>query len=60
MMSKQKDHFLRIIEANSRQKVAAFSTAFARAPSEEKETLLAALEFERWVAQTCGECLFRG
>jgi hypothetical protein len=57
MKSKLKDQMIRLIEADSREKAAAFSIAFARAPSEEKETFLAAMEFERWVADTCRECL---
>ena len=56
-MSKLKDQLIRLIEADSRKKVAAFSIAFARAPSEEKETFLAAMEFERWMADTCRDCL---
>ena len=56
-MSKLKNQIIRLIEADSREKVAAFSTAFARAPSEEKETFLAAMEIERWLADICSECL---
>ena len=52
-MSQLKDQMIRMIEADSRKKVAVFSTAFARAPSEEKETYLAAMEVERWIAETC-------
>ena len=29
---------------------------FARAASEEKEAILAALQFEQWLAQACLEC----
>ena len=57
MKSKLKDEMIRLIEADARAKVAAFSIAFARAPSEEKETFLAAMEFERWKADTCYLCL---
>ena len=57
MKSKLKDQMIRLIEADAREKVAAFSIAFARAPSEDKETFLAAMEFERWVADTCRESL---
>ena len=60
MKSKNKDNMIRLIEADARQKVADFSIAFARAPSEEKETYLAAMEFERWVADTCRESLQEG
>ena len=57
MESRLKDQMIRLIEADARQKAAAFSIQFARAPSEEKETLLAAMEFERWMADTCRLCL---
>ena len=57
MKSERKDQLIRLIEAEARQKAAAFSVQFARAPSEEKETYLAALEFERWLADTCAEAL---
>ena len=57
MKSKLKDQMIRLIEADAREKVAAFSVVFARAPSEDKETFLAAMEFERWVADTCRESL---
>jgi len=57
MKSERKDQLIRLIEAEARQKAAAFSVQFARAPSEEKETYLAALEFERWLADTCADCL---
>lgn len=56
-MSKLKDQIIRLIEADSREKVAAFATTFAQAPPEEKEIFLAAMEFERWMADTCRECL---
>ena len=57
MKSKIKDQMIRLIETEARQKAAAFSIQFARVPSEEKETLLAAMEFERWMADSCRLCL---
>ncbi len=57
MKSKVKDQMIRLIEADAREKAAAFSIAFARAPSEEKETFLAAMQFESWLADTCRICL---
>jgi len=59
-MRKLKDQIIQLIEADSREKVAAFSTAFARTRSEEKETLLAAMDFERWMAEICHDCLRDG
>ncbi len=57
MKSQRKDQMIRLIEAEAREKAAAFSIQFARAPSAEKETYLAAMEFERWLADTCRLCL---
>ena len=33
------------------------SRQFARAASEQREELLAALEIEKWLAQSCDDCL---
>lgn len=57
MKSKLKDQMIRLVEADAKEKVATFSIAFARASSEEKETFLAAMEIERWIADTCCESL---
>ena len=57
MKTQRKDQMIRLIEADARQKAAAFSIAFARAPSAEKEAYLAAMEFERWMTYTCRLCL---
>ena len=57
MKSRLKDQMIRLIEADAREKAATFSIAFARAPSEEKEAFLAAMQFESWLADTCRLCL---
>jgi uncharacterized membrane protein len=48
---------LRRAGIRARRAVEDLSIEFARAASEEKETLLAAIEFERWMADACDTCL---
>jgi len=44
-----------LIEADARAKLAKLAGEFARAPSEEKEAILAGIEIERWLADSCRE-----
>jgi hypothetical protein len=50
-----KERMVRLIEADARDRVAELSGEFARAASQEKEGILAELEFERWLADCCPE-----
>ena len=50
-----KERMVQRIEAGARDRVAELSGEFARAASEEKEDILAELEFERWLAEACRE-----
>ncbi len=56
-MSELKDQIIRLIQYKAEQDVAELAGEFARAASEEKEEILAALEFEKWMAETCAVCL---
>lgn len=56
-MDPAKNLTLRSIEAEARREVAHLAGEFARVPSTEKEKLLAALEFERWLADSCREVM---
>ncbi|MFC1653099.1 hypothetical protein ACFL3F_05200 [Planctomycetota bacterium] len=56
-MGELKDQMIRLIQYDSEKQVAKLAGEFARAPSEEKEGILAELEFERWMADTCAFCL---
>jgi len=56
-MSELKDQMIRLIKYKAEQDVAELAGEFARAASEEKEDILAALEFEKWLAETCAVCL---
>ena len=52
-----KDVILRRIEERSRREAARLAGEFVRAASEEKEAILAGLEFEKWLAEACEDAL---
>ena len=56
-MSELKDQMIRLVQYKAEQDAAELAGEFARAASEEKEEILAALEFEKWLAETCAVCL---
>ena len=56
-MSNQKDLLIEAIRQRSEQEATRLATEFARAASEEKETILAELELEQWAAESCEICL---
>ena len=56
-MNELKDQIIALIQYKAEQDAAELAGDFARAASEEKEELLAALEFEKWLAETCAVCL---
>ena len=56
-MTQLKDQMLRLICRNARATLARLASELAGAASEEKEQILAGVEFERWLADTCAECL---
>ena len=58
-MLTKKDMILDRIRRRAEREAAYLAGEFARAASEEKEQLLAALEIERWLAESCRECLER-
>jgi len=53
MRTIEKDILLEAIRQKSEREAARLSGQFARAASEEKEAILAELELEQWVAQSC-------
>ena len=55
-----KDRILHVIRCEAEREAAHLAGQFVRAPSEEKGALLDALEFEKWLAESCRECLGRG
>ena len=52
-----KDELLRVIAGRAWRRTAAAATQLARAPPDQKELVLAELEFQRWLAESCAECL---
>ena len=56
-MSGTKDEIVHLIEQNAARKVSDLSSEYVRAKSGEKEALAAAIDTERWLAESCGECL---
>ena len=58
-MEIDKETLLRAMRQNARAQVARLAGELVRSEPEEKESVLAALEFERWLAETCDVCLDR-
>ena len=56
-MENLKDLVLQIIKANAWQRVGRLAQQLVRAPSAQREVVLAEMEFERWLAETCEICL---
>ena len=56
-MRSKKDIMVEIIRQKSQRETAQLAGEFARAASEEKEEILAAMEIERWLAEICSEAL---
>ena len=56
-MTELKDQMLRLIQHDAARKASEFAGQFVRAAPEEKEAILAGIDFERWLAETCEECL---
>ena len=56
-MSKLKEQMLRLIQQKANRKVAVLSTRYVQANPLEKEAFHAAMEIERWLAESCGHCL---
>ncbi|MBN1489903.1 MAG: hypothetical protein JXA69_08300 [Phycisphaerae bacterium] len=48
-----KDVILKRVHRQARAEAEFLAGEFARAASEEKEAILAALEFEKWLAEAC-------
>ena len=55
-----KDQLLRVVEIKARRRTAQLAHRLIRAASAEREMVLAALEFERWLADSCRDCQIQG
>lgn len=58
-MTGLKDHMLEVIVHNSTAQIADLANEFVHAPVEEKEAIQAGIDFERWLATICQQCLAR-
>jgi len=56
-MGQLTDQIVRAIAEKAERQVAILSGEFARAASEDKGEILAQMEFERWLAENCWDCL---
>ncbi len=56
-MQSRKDRIVRLIRARAQREVERLAGEFARAAAAEKEALLAALQTERWLAESCTDAL---
>ena len=54
-MDNTKDFLLEVVRRRSEEEAACLAGEFARAASEDREAILAAMEFERWLAECCAE-----
>ena len=52
-MSKLRDQIVRLIEQDARARVAALARSYPHARPEEREEIVAGIEFEQWLADTC-------
>ena len=58
-MRSKKDTLIEGIRRKAEHEAGHLSGQFARAASEDKEAILAELELEQWVAESCEVCLDR-
>ncbi len=56
-MGSWKDQRIREIEARAEREAAYLAGEFARAASEEREEILAAMEGEKWLAESCRDAI---
>ena len=59
-MRNVKKRLLLGIEAKATRRLGRRAAELVHARSEDKELILAELEFQRWLADTCGDCLDGG
>jgi len=56
-MGELKDRIVRLIEQNAAKKVSDLSGEYVRAKPAEKEAIQAGIDIERWLSESCQECL---
>jgi len=55
-MNWHKDILLEAVRRKAESEARYLAGEFARAAAEDKEAILAALEFEKWLAESCWDC----
>ena len=56
-MTKLQDQILRIIQQNADRKVALLANEYVKASPDEKEAIQAGIRIERWLSESCQQCL---
>ena len=56
-MGELKDRIVRLIEQNAAKKASELSGEYVWAKPDEKETIQAAIDVERWLSESCRQCL---
>ena len=56
-MTDPKGHVLQFVRHSAARKAAQLAGEYVRAKPEEREAVLAGLDFERWLEQACQQCL---
>ena len=57
-MRSAKDLMLAVMATRARRRTGQLASDLARADSDDKELILAELEFQRWLDESCRDCLF--
>jgi hypothetical protein len=52
-----KDQVVRLVQRRAAENAAALAGELVQATPDEKAAIRAGLDFERWLAETCAECL---
>jgi len=56
-MTELTDRMLRLVQANAAAKLADLSNRYVHAQPSEREAIQAAIQFERWLVESCEDCL---
>ena len=56
-MTQLQDQILRITQKNADRKVAMLANQYVKAKPNEKEAIQAGIQIERWLSETCRDCL---
>ncbi len=57
-MRSTKELLLAVVEAKARRRTGQLACDLVRATSANRELVLAELQFERWLAESCRDCRF--